>query len=605
MYIQSICVSGAKVSDAYVRFERGTNIIQGASGTGKSYIVECIQFALGASSSPKKIKQAKPYSSLKVVFGVEGNKSFSVERALTNNSKVWLTDEDGVRHPLPAKHDGNNSNTLSGFFLRKLGLDGKFILSGVKSLNGGSFSLRDYEKLFVIDETRIVGQSSPVGRGQDSGKTKERSMLRLLLTGADDSASKEIKKDVGSKALLKNKADALDDVINRFYDQEVVGNPDLENNLDYFSSEVESRLDAAELDLQQALKGTEELFKKKDEEISKLKGLELKLSENRVILHRFSMLDEKYRSDRERLAAIEQTTVLLGETDDALCPTCGSHFNTAACSADIDELKGGVAIELARIQRNLHELSGVRDSLGTNIEKMFGNVERTKAEVAGVEGKIESRLQVYIEQVSDLRELYTAISHDQVAIDQRLSIKARLSNELARLMVLVGEEQPAYAVESFNDVLEDLAAEIQTILERWSFPECVPVTFNLTERDIVIGESARKDFGKGHRAILFSAFVLGVMELTKKAGRHPGFVVLDSPLTAYKESDTTPLKDRDEVSMDLVYAFYRDIAESYPDVQIIILENKEPEESIISLVNYEHFTRNRAVGRYGFFPLAQ
>ncbi|MCY1450676.1 hypothetical protein D9M71_675020 [compost metagenome] len=93
------------------------------------------------------------------------------------------------------------------------------------------------------------------------------------------------------------------------------------------------------------------------------------------------------------------------------------------------------------------------------------------------------------------------------------------------------------------------------------------------------------------------------MEMTRKAGRHPRFVVLDSPLTAYKEGDTTAVEDRDEVSRDLVYAFYRDIAESYPDTQIIILENKEPEDSIISLVKYEHFTRNREKGRYGFFPV--
>lgn len=604
MYIKSIVVSGPKVPDAYVSFDRGANIIQGGSGTGKSYIVECIQFALGATAPPKNIKQAKGYSQLKVTFGLDDKQFFSVEREFIKGAKASLIDEVGVRHTLSAKHSAKESNTLSGYFLRKLGLDGKLLLTGAKSLNSASFSLRDYEKLFVIDETRIVAQYSPVGRGQDNGKAKEKSILQLLLTGRDDSAVKEMKKDVGSKIVLKHKAEAVEDIISRFFNFEASGQPEQEDRLNFYSSEVKSRLSEAEFELEAAFKGSKELFEKKEDNVASLKRLEVKLAENKVLHNRFSMLDEKYHSDSERLAAIAQTTVLLEAIGDALCPTCGNHFNTASCPSDIDELQKGVAVELGRIQKNILELTEVRASLGISIEKMSGDVERTKAEVIKVESQIGSRLQRKIQHVNDFRELLTAINHDQAAIDQKLSTKERLSQELARLLILVDEGQPAYTSESFDDVLKDLAAEVQAILQRWGFPECVPVTFDLSARDIVVGESNRKDFGKGHRAIAFSAFILGVMEMTRKAGRHPGFVVLDSPLTAYKEGDTTAVEDRDEVSLDLVYAFYRDIAESYPDIQIIIMENKEPEDSIISLVKYEHFTRNRAKGRYGFFPVA-
>lgn len=605
MYIERIVVSGAKVSEASVTFTPGANIIQGASGTGKSYIVECIQFALGATSPPKKIKQAKGYTNLKVVFGIGHGKFFSIEREFLTNAKAWLVDEDGVRHTLAPKHDAKNSNTISGHFLRKLGLDGKMLLTGVKSLNSASFSLRDYEKLFVIDETRIVSQSSPVGKGQDKDRTKERSILQLLLTGKDDSAVKEMKKEKGSKAVLKKRAEVLEDVINRFYnpgETEVAGQGD---RLAYFFTEVQYRLSDAESELQEALLGSEELFKKKEESIKSLNLLEVKLAESRVISNRFSMLDAKYQSDSERLTAIGQTTALLESAVDVLCPTCGNHFDAESCPTDINDLQKGVIVELDRIQRSMLELSDVRQSLGNTVEKLSTDIERTKADVAVVEERIASRLQVKIQRVNDFRELHTAISHDQVSVDQRLSVRARLDQELQNLIILASESQPIYAVENFNDLLVDVAEAVQAILQRWSFPECVPVNFDLAARDIIIGESDRKDFGKGHRAIAFSAFVLAISEVTKKAGRHPGFVVLDSPLTAYKESDTTAVEDRDEVSLDLVYAFYIDIAESYPDTQIIIMENKEPEESIISLVNYEHFTRNPTKGRYGFFPASK
>ena len=93
------------------------------------------------------------------------------------------------------------------------------------------------------------------------------------------------------------------------------------------------------------------------------------------------------------------------------------------------------------------------------------------------------------------------------------------------------------------------------------------------------------------------------MNLLKLSGRHPGFVVLDSPLTTYKEGDEEPEDERDEVPGDLIYAFYSDIAESFTDTQVIIFENKEPDPSVIPKLNYQHFTKSRSSGRYGFFPL--
>ena len=93
------------------------------------------------------------------------------------------------------------------------------------------------------------------------------------------------------------------------------------------------------------------------------------------------------------------------------------------------------------------------------------------------------------------------------------------------------------------------------------------------------------------------------MNLLKLSGRHPGFVVLDSPLTTYKEGDGQPEDEADAITGDLIYGFYRDIADNFRDYQIIIFENKEPDPSVIPMLNYQHFTKNRNNGRYGFFAL--
>ena len=103
------------------------------------------------------------------------------------------------------------------------------------------------------------------------------------------------------------------------------------------------------------------------------------------------------------------------------------------------------------------------------------------------------------------------------------------------------------------------------------------------------------------RAICFSAFLLGLMKKLKELDNHPGFVILDSPLTSYKEGDS--LEDGDERVADLTYAFYRDLCDNYQDSQIILLDNREPEENLHSKMKYIHFSRNEKIGRYGFFPV--
>ncbi|MDQ7864054.1 hypothetical protein RCO48_32115 [Peribacillus frigoritolerans] len=60
-------------------------------------------------------------------------------------------------------------------------------------------------------------------------------------------------------------------------------------------------------------------------------------------------------------------------------------------------------------------------------------------------------------------------------------------------------------------------------------------TVNFEKGIFYIDSKPTKDYGKGYRAIIYSAFVISLMEYCRdKKMPHPGFVVLDSPLTTYK-----------------------------------------------------------------------
>jgi hypothetical protein len=84
--------------------------------------------------------------------------------------------------------------------------------------------------------------------------------------------------------------------------------------------------------------------------------------------------------------------------------------------------------------------------------------------------------------------------------------------ELDKLRNYEPQEKVAYEIADFSEQLTQFIANVEDILKRWGFPEHSPTRFLDKSRDLEIGGTPRRDFGKGYRAIAFSAFVLGLMK---------------------------------------------------------------------------------------------
>jgi len=81
---------------------------------------------------------------------------------------------------------------------------------------------------------------------------------------------------------------------------------------------------------------------------------------------------------------------------------------------------------------------------------------------------------------------------------------------------------------------------------------------------------------------------------------HPGFVVLDSPLTTYKEKDKKDGVD-ETITKGTKEKFYEMLAEQ-KNGQIIIFDNEEPSSTVKKKINYLHFSGDSSVGRKGLIP---
>jgi hypothetical protein len=101
------------------------------------------------------------------------------------------------------------------------------------------------------------------------------------------------------------------------------------------------------------------------------------------------------------------------------------------------------------------------------------------------------------------------------------------------------------------------------------------------------------------REITHAAVTIGIVEYTKDSDLpHPGFVVLDTPLLAYRE----PEGEEDDLSGTDVQDRFYDHLVRLADRQVIILENNDPPDNIKRQPQTVFFSKNPHMGRYGFFP---
>ena len=80
--MKTLTLVGASVPESEIQFSRGLNVISGPSDTGKTFIAQCINFMLGASTPPKRIPEADGYDTVRLKVETMGGEVLVLERSL-------------------------------------------------------------------------------------------------------------------------------------------------------------------------------------------------------------------------------------------------------------------------------------------------------------------------------------------------------------------------------------------------------------------------------------------------------------------------------------------------------------------------------------------
>ncbi len=601
---------GEDQEPAILDFSSGLNVVCGASDTGKSFVIETIDFMLGGGTPPRDLPERLGYEA--VVLGVKslGHKN-CLERGVSGGGFKLFDTAMGQRHgskptaTLSAKHKADAQDNLSGWLLSRCGLLGKRIQTNMKG-GARSLSFRDLARLVVVQEQEVIKKESPFLTGQYTTKTAEKSTLKLMLSGVDDSALVSESIDDAENESRVVKVSLVDEWIY-----------DLQNEIERSSADrdmVETQL----REVEGAISGEKETLEKAqgifDEAIatrstiSREKGsINNRIEEIGELLSRFELLGSHYEVDLSRLASIQESGILLTHQACVPCPLCGAepaeqHLESD-CDGNIEEIVAGANAEIAKINQLRKELKETVSSLETEREELVEKVaklEKGYAEIAEQIRHVESP------KLGEARELFSGLIEKRDSVRRSFALFDRLDALEKQREDLLGSRVRGKDAEEIHgdlskSVLQEFSEKVESILRDWDFPDIGPVYFDESATDFVINGKPRGSRGKGLRAITHAAITIGLMEycLDKKIP-HPGFVAIDSPLLSYYE----PEGDEDNLQgSDLKERFYNYASAAERRGQIIIIDNEHPPESTLGNVKATVFSKNPELGRYGFFPL--
>lgn len=613
-FIKNLTVTGFGKKPASIDFEQGLNVVAGASDTGKTFIFQCIDFMLGGQKVPKPIKESEGYEKVILIIETFDGEQYTLERSIQGGP--FQIKQGDLKSSSPYEAYGEklsyDPKNIATFLLSLCGLQ-DVLLQKNKQNTKVRLSFRDVAGLCLVDEKTIISEDSPVNHsGESVTRTKEQSLFYYFLAGKDATSLVETEDPKVLKNKIAGKIELIKELIQRTQEKldEYEG-----QNVDELQKELDEQYEYLNLEYRTSISEIDKLRNLKSTYFKNVEKLESKKLFNKELLDRFELLDKHYISDRSRLEFISEGSFLINQLNLVNCPVCGSEMSEEHSDHiqkyhdDNENLEDSLVIELTKITLKQTELAQTIKQLREDNAKQDKSIIKVKSKIEAIDEALNNSLTPVSKT---LRERLQILSESRASLDRYKSLRndiasynAQLNtlNELGSKKIEVNETELAEQ----SNLFVEFCKTVEGLLNEWQYPNITSVVFDnkSTVFDIKINNSPRSTNGKGYRAITYTAFIYGLMKYAiAKERNHPKFIILDSPLTTFKDRDGAQTSS-EQVDQNVESAFFISLAKVSNGEQVIILENKEPDIAIIEHMNYIHFSGQKGIGREGFFEVPE
>lgn len=608
MKLTHLTMVGSNLPAASVEFGPTFTLVRGPSDTGKSFIVNAIDFVLGASAL-KEIPERRGYRTVMLGIDLEDGTEVTLARGVDGGAISLYSGRQRTDPKRPAdvvlagKHSATNEASVSRYLLQQVGLDGRRVRRNNRN-ETDSLSFRNLAHLCVVDEVQMQSDIPPALTGRPASKTKEISVLRLLLEDADDSDLVATPDNADRARLADAKTEVFDQLIQSL--EEELADSDDEAALRDQLARLNASLQTETARLSEFTDERSGLFEGLRAATSRREAAEIEVAESIELHARLSLLLDQYDSDLGRLDTLGEAGSLLGFFSPGVCVFCGAAPEAQHLNEHVAEETTAFAESIRAEQEKTWQL---KSDLTMSLADLHADQRAAEARAADALAD-SSRTRTALLALEDRLKPASASVSELVTTRERIQQQLSLYSRIQELAVLRAQVQRQVSTESTAAAarldlgsLDDFSAVVADELVRWGYPDGADVRYDRGEQDLIAGSQLRSAHGKGVRAVLHAAFTIGLARYCReRENHHPGFVVLDSPLVTYRAPDAASADSANEaLPPEFAGNFYADL-QRRPVCQVIVMENTNPPDQLARESTDVVFTKSRGLGRYGFFP---
>lgn len=601
-WITSIGVYGHDTKpDSFVRFQKGLNVLYGASNSGKSWVLACIDYMFGASSKTFVIDESLGYRRVGMSVQTARGK-ITLRRPIGEgqgtievvSSDPWIVSGDYKINP------SARTIALSYLWLRLIGFEKpeEVMVITNKEMALKALTWRTFWHALYADEDNIPTKHPILLPEQATARTGFKSALATLITGEDFAAYADRESPKSQK--MKNNAiiDYLETLEPQYRERiknvdAVIGN----NPTSKLEEQIHQLSDQAN-QIQQAILEWSQQGKRTH---NKLQQTREKLSETASLLSRYQELSSTYQARIARFDFVvdgHQTIDQYHISD--TCPVCSQnlpqHLQEEFSEPNIREREG--------LQARLHDLNATMEEI-TNEQNTLREDERNLTQEAKrITSIINADLNPQLKRLQKAIKEYRAVISLQAEREEIVKQQEATAEEIARRKAL------SFPKVDFNptdhlpeDFWEGMDTVLLDILGACAFPRLREARFDRTDFDAVVNKKAKAKEGQGYRSFVNTTVLLSLQKYlgSSHSAYNPGILIIDTPLLGLDDPQLDP--ELAEVRETIPSALYDYLATEQEAGQIIIVDNTKFMPDIASIENRCHlirFTKQVDVGRYGF-----
>ena len=587
---------------------RPISVIAGEIATGKTSVLELIDYCLGASRHPRhpEIQRRARAALLEIEYG---NSVAVIERPLGSYSEAYvhhasLDELADSYHDIEVKtlQRASDDDSLSTFLLRAVDLAGRSLKQAPTQDASAvdPFSFRDLSDLFFLPHRRMDNLELLHERHYPR-RLKLRQTIDLIF-GAHDNVL------VAANALLDEVRETfaklnleIETISTYLGEQGVEEDHDLkrdEARTEQDLDDARSALAQLESEMASETASADELRSKYDAASKQVMRLTTTVRDRDTLLRRLGALRAQYADDLLKLRFAAEAGRLFDPLALTACPSCLQPLKEPAgpssgkcglCAQTIEPIDAGHAFDVTKETRTtetkLRELGTSMDVIDNELAEAKRKLDSAKAvrdnARAELDEAVDARLAPFISQRDAIRDRVSDIEQRIQDIARTRSLITGIEVRRSRLTELQTEEQRLRSHidrlrqqrQNHDYVVAALSARFGSILADFDFPKLedprVDSVFMPFVRDMRYSELG----SAGTATLVALAWHLAIFEEAMAIDAlHPGFLMIDSPQKNLM-SDDEPDFDGELIG-DSIYSHLIRWAESDgSQSQLIIVDN--------------------------------